>query len=189
MSDFWEQYKHPLWQKKRLEILEREHFTCEMCGSDDDPLHIHHVYYERGLKPWEYPDNCYRCLCKDCHDFCQERRRRFNRLLAEHGEDELCRFIGDLLSYGHVMGHLPDGYTIEFYSCAEARSFAWETQLYLNTEFENIQHDAVVDWFAEYVDQQPNMRVDASKTGYYQFVEWCREHEFGNNYFNKVANA
>lgn len=62
--------RHPSWQRKRLEILEREDFTCEQCGGEKGealPLHVHHMYYERGLKPWEYPDESLRCLCETCH--------------------------------------------------------------------------------------------------------------------------
>ena len=42
---FSEQYKHPLWQKKRLEILEFSEFTCDNCGDTESQLHIHHRAY------------------------------------------------------------------------------------------------------------------------------------------------
>ena len=31
-------------------------------------LHIHHTYYQVGLKAWEYPDNSLQTLCWECHE-------------------------------------------------------------------------------------------------------------------------
>lgn len=67
MSDFFENYKHPLWQKKRLEIMQAAGFRCQDCGSEDDTLNVHHAYYIKGNKPWEYPGESLRCLCETCH--------------------------------------------------------------------------------------------------------------------------
>jgi hypothetical protein len=67
-SDFWELYKHPLWQKKRLEIMGRAEFCCEECGDDDFELNVHHMFYKKSAKPWEYENYHLRCLCKRCHE-------------------------------------------------------------------------------------------------------------------------
>lgn len=72
-SDFWKAYEHPLWQKKRLEILERDQYTCLECEAQDQQLHIHHAYYVSGRKPWEYPNWSLTTLCKDCHKQDHER--------------------------------------------------------------------------------------------------------------------
>jgi hypothetical protein len=62
-----EMLKHPKWQKKRLEVLERANFECELCGDGDSTLNVHHGYYRKGNKPWEYRDESFHCLCEDCH--------------------------------------------------------------------------------------------------------------------------
>lgn len=62
-----EQLKHPSWQKKRLEILQRDEFTCQHCSDKEHQLHVHHRYYVSGRYAWEYPDFCYLSLCADCH--------------------------------------------------------------------------------------------------------------------------
>lgn len=67
-SSFWELYKHPFWQKKRLEVMERESFQCEECKSKNETLNVHHSYYVRGRKPWEYPSEHLHCLCDECHE-------------------------------------------------------------------------------------------------------------------------
>ena len=59
--------KHPKWQRRRLEILERDGFACRKCGSEEDTLVIHHLYYRRGRDPWDYEDDVLVTLCMDCH--------------------------------------------------------------------------------------------------------------------------
>ena len=63
--DYKKQIKHPKWQKKRLEILERDEYTCRLCNDKDTQLHVHHKYYNNKIKYWEYSDNCYITLCKN----------------------------------------------------------------------------------------------------------------------------
>lgn len=68
------QLADPKWQKKRLEILQRDSFTCQnpACYSTTKELHVHHKYYIKGLKTWEYPDDCLKTLCFECHKKEQE---------------------------------------------------------------------------------------------------------------------
>lgn len=63
-----EQLKNPFWQKKRLEILQRDNFTCLLCSDTFTELHIHHKEYLNGKKAWEYPNNNFQTLCKHCHE-------------------------------------------------------------------------------------------------------------------------
>lgn len=67
-SDFWSQYKHPLWQKKRLEIMKRDDFKCTICEDKEKELNVHHAYYDKNLKIWEYDNEYYSTLCKGCHE-------------------------------------------------------------------------------------------------------------------------
>lgn len=64
-----EKLKDPRWQRKRLEILNRDDFTCQMCDDKETMLHVHHTYYENGLEPWEYPNESLRTLCSNCHKY------------------------------------------------------------------------------------------------------------------------
>lgn len=63
-----EKLKDPRWQKKRLEVLNRDNFTCISCGSDKHTLHVHHQLYQRGLEPWDYDTNLLITLCEFCHE-------------------------------------------------------------------------------------------------------------------------
>jgi 5-methylcytosine-specific restriction endonuclease McrA len=64
---YWELLKDPRWQRKRLEVMERDGFACVYCDSAEKTLNVHHSYYERGNAPWEYPDSSLHTLCEDCH--------------------------------------------------------------------------------------------------------------------------
>lgn len=63
-----EKLKDPRWQRRRLEILQRDEFTCNICGDGTKTLHVHHKWYESGKEPWEHPDNCLTTLCVVCHE-------------------------------------------------------------------------------------------------------------------------
>lgn len=59
--------KSPKWQKKRLEILERDEWKCKNCGEDGKTLHVHHKKYTNGKDPWDYNNDNFVTLCNDCH--------------------------------------------------------------------------------------------------------------------------
>lgn len=55
----------PRWQRKRLEVFERDGFECIRCGATEETLTVHHRSYHG--KPWECPDVDLETLCMDCH--------------------------------------------------------------------------------------------------------------------------
>lgn len=66
-KDYSDVLKSPKWQKKRLEIMSRDKFTCKKCGDTETELHIHHKEYINGNDPWDYDNKLLITLCKDCH--------------------------------------------------------------------------------------------------------------------------
>lgn len=62
-------YKNANWQKKRLEILTRDEFTCQSCsnGGEEVYLHVHHIVYIENKKVWDYPDDHLITVCDSCH--------------------------------------------------------------------------------------------------------------------------
>lgn len=62
-----EKLKDPRWQKRRLEILNRDQFTCQTCRDDSTTLHVHHLEYFKG-DPWEVEDTYLITLCENCHE-------------------------------------------------------------------------------------------------------------------------
>ena len=69
-KEYSEYLKNPKWQKKRLEILSRDNFSCVVCGKGietDTALHVHHLSYRKGCMPWEYDNSNFVTLCEQCH--------------------------------------------------------------------------------------------------------------------------
>lgn len=75
-KDYLEALASPQWQKKRLEIMQRDNFTCQYCGCKDKTLHIHHKVYKNGKKPWEYDDKYLITLCDKCHEYITNDKNR-----------------------------------------------------------------------------------------------------------------
>ena len=67
-----EKLKDPRWQKKRLRVLERDEWSCQICGDSESPLHVHHFIYEKGKDPWEAHDDMLTTLCESCHNYEHE---------------------------------------------------------------------------------------------------------------------
>lgn len=65
---YLEDLKDPRWQRKRLEIFDRDDWACRACGAKDKPLTVHHSCYLPRKKPWEYEDAYLFTLCDDCHN-------------------------------------------------------------------------------------------------------------------------
>ena len=73
-KDYLEALASPQWQKKRLEIMQRDNFTCQFCGCKDRTLHIHHKVYQKGKKPWEYENKDLITLCDKCNGYITDEK-------------------------------------------------------------------------------------------------------------------
>lgn len=93
-KSYTELLKHPKWQKKRLEVLERESFRCEKCDTQDITLHVHHGHYEKGRAPWEYSTETLHCLCENCHSERHALEARFREHVAALCEGDLMSLLG-----------------------------------------------------------------------------------------------
>ena len=68
MSSYADKLKDPRWQKKRLEILDKNDWCCQRCFDSELTLHVHHKAYIKGRSPWEYEDSELTVLCESCHE-------------------------------------------------------------------------------------------------------------------------
>jgi len=64
---YFDDLKHPLWQKRRLEVFNSENWKCQECQSTTKQLTVHHSIYVNKWHLWEYPDELLLSLCEDCH--------------------------------------------------------------------------------------------------------------------------
>ncbi len=67
-KNYAEKLRDPRWQKKRLEIFERDNWTCQSCYAKDKTLNVHHRTYHPNHDPWEYENEDLVTLCEDCHE-------------------------------------------------------------------------------------------------------------------------
>lgn len=75
-KSYAELLKDPRWQKKRLEIMQRDNFTCQLCGSKEKHLNVHHLYYNGYKEPWEYENDAMITVCDECHKLEHEKLNR-----------------------------------------------------------------------------------------------------------------
>lgn len=107
---YQEKLKDPRWQKKRLEIMERDNWQCQSCYDDESTLHIHHKYYMK-CDPWEYPEDALITLCAGCHEDQKELRPGYESdLLAMLKRNFLAGEIYTLTQGFHSMPmcHVPE---------------------------------------------------------------------------------
>lgn len=78
-----EQYLHPNWQRKRLEVMEAAGFECENCGDSETTLNVHHKRYVKGRMVWEYERGELVCLCEPCHASEHATRKALDALLVQ----------------------------------------------------------------------------------------------------------
>ena len=106
-SEFFEQYKDPRWQKKRLEIMNRDNFTCQSCFNDTKTLNVHHKYYIYERPIWDYPDELLVTLCKDCHEIQEESKYIINDFIKVLLSDGY--LSTDLVLLLNILRKLPHG--------------------------------------------------------------------------------
>jgi hypothetical protein len=67
MNTYAVKFKDPRWQRRRLEIMQKDSFACVACKASSEMLNVHHRYYVAGRDPWAYPDWALITLCDSCH--------------------------------------------------------------------------------------------------------------------------
>ena len=67
-NTYADKLKDPRWQRRRLEIMGEDNFTCVMCFDTESMLVVHHRCYIKGREPWDYTDNFLMTICYACHN-------------------------------------------------------------------------------------------------------------------------
>lgn len=89
-NTYAEKLLDPRWQKLRLEVFQRDNFTCQACGDSKSTLHAHHVLYSPESEgPWDYAIHEIQTLCADCHkeehESAKVARLALSSVLAQNG--------------------------------------------------------------------------------------------------------
>ena len=88
-KSYAEKLKDPRWQKKRLEVLNRDGWRCQCCEGQDLELHVHHAVYRRNADPWDYDNSELASLCKSCHANVERIIDDFRRMLPRSSPSKL----------------------------------------------------------------------------------------------------
>jgi hypothetical protein len=111
--------RDPRWQKKRLEIMERDKFRCRKCDDATSTLHVHHTYYwpepvpiEYRTPPWDYDNQSLVTLCHRCHEDEEECKAGLDHFLVLHFRmagalnNQILKFCETLSDLGKECGSL-----------------------------------------------------------------------------------
>ena len=124
-KSYRDKFKDPKWQRKRLLIMERDDFQCQICFDKASPLNVHHRYYEFGKDPWDYQDEALVTLCEYCHEAESEMiKQASQQLVIEFRKRFFSHSIGRIaaaLSESTFL-HQPD-----VLACAMSRIFSNES--------------------------------------------------------------
>lgn len=67
-NDFFKSYQTAEWQRLKNRVLERDNYTCQICGEKSGLMQVHHITYKncRG-KAYNAPMGDLITLCECCH--------------------------------------------------------------------------------------------------------------------------
>ena len=95
---YQQQLLDPRWQRKRLEIMQRDTWTCRDCDSRTKQLTVHHCIYLRTCYLWEYADELLMTVCWNCH----QTRQRFEESIHASLAKILSQWPQRRLEQGHL---------------------------------------------------------------------------------------
>lgn len=67
-NDFFQSYQTAEWQRLKNRVLERDNYTCQICGERHGLMQVHHITYKRcSGKAYNAPMGDLITLCENCH--------------------------------------------------------------------------------------------------------------------------
>lgn len=109
-NKYYLKLKDPRWQQLRLKTFERDEWTCQRCGDNENTLCVHHLVYKPDAEPWDYELTELLTICQDCHDGEHEARREEEKLLISElrRQGYFASEINDLaISFHNLPMHYP----------------------------------------------------------------------------------
>lgn len=105
-KSYAELLKDPRWQRKRLQILERDGWKCTSCEAENVTLHVNHRRYAKSGNPWEVGDADLETLCEKCHEEESSTYRRARDLLCPLSTDDKEHVCGTMTGLAYRKGDL-----------------------------------------------------------------------------------
>jgi hypothetical protein len=95
MKTYSDKLKDPRWQRKRLEVMQRDNFKCSQCKNGDITLNVHHWQYSK--EPWDAKNEDLTTVCHLCHKEIEHCKALTKELLRQFDFRELLSNIERLL--------------------------------------------------------------------------------------------
>jgi hypothetical protein len=146
MSKWSAAYRDSRWQKKRLEVMNRDEWTCRSCGASGDgiTLNVHHSYYESGKAPWEYDSDTLVTWCENCHLNIHHTMKLLMKRIVNGGGFDM---LGELLGYSDGMLKNPCNdhprYNHGYAACIKATSITAKTANKITNADRNMNGGAI----------------------------------------------
>lgn len=100
-----EKLRDPRWQRKRLEVMERDGWKCRDCGNANETLTVHHCFYEKG-GPWETDERFLITVCQICHEDRQAVELTLRRHICEKMQMQKLSLLMEFAMYVQKGGRL-----------------------------------------------------------------------------------
>lgn len=88
------------WKQFSRDVRREHENGCAICRRCDVQTHVHHLFYEPGLKLWEYSQNDVMLLCAECHKEFHEQLNNFRKHVFKHLTPGLMRVLNGALLVG-----------------------------------------------------------------------------------------
>jgi hypothetical protein len=82
-TSYSEKLKDPRWQKMRLEVMNRDSWTCQSCYNPGSSLNVHHLKYAISGNPWDSDPSDLITLCGNCHEIETGERADAEKMLLK----------------------------------------------------------------------------------------------------------
>lgn len=102
---YYEKLKDPRWQKKRLEVMQRDCFACRQCGDKTSTLNVHHMLYRKNAEPWDYDPDLLITLCEACHATSEAKWQTLKSCQSAYSQEDW------LMVFVHILATFDSGET------------------------------------------------------------------------------
>ena len=136
-----EKLKDPRWQKKRLEIFNRDNWKCTKCGNDKITLAVHHESYSGN--PWEVSNDKLTTICEPCHTKEHNIQTKDFRLNQPLIVKEIYDISKKFIYFSKVSDSARMNKIIEDYSLRE------EKEIYLEILKKDLQDERLIEVLTE----------------------------------------
>ena len=97
LKSYSEQLRTPEWKAFRQRVIDVNGRACRACRRSDKIIQVHHLFYEKTRKPWDYELNEVTVLCEDCHASMHDELQKFRKFVFDKLEPQTFRIVNGAL--------------------------------------------------------------------------------------------